>query len=84
MPRRPGCARPVRGCVAALGGEAFRQTYPNGDRVEFTVCVFACEVETFVPVALDGEADAFRWVAPDDVPALLDLPYPPELFGPLS
>ncbi|GAB5535077.1 MAG: NUDIX domain-containing protein [Rubricoccaceae bacterium] len=67
--------------VAALGGEAFRTRYPNGDEVEYTVCVFECECAPGEPVALDGEASAFRWVEPGQVTRFLDLPYPPHLFG---
>lgn len=67
--------------LAALGGERFRHTYPNGDRVEYTVCVFACEVASGVLAARDSEAAAFRWVAPDDIPDLLALPYPAWLFA---
>lgn len=67
--------------VAAVGGKQFRTQYPNGDQVEYTVCVYACQVEQGDPVARDGEASSFRWVAADDVPGWLDLPYPPALFG---
>jgi len=67
--------------VAALGGEHFRHTYPNGDQVEYTVCVFACEVGSRVLAARDGEAAAFQWTAPADVAPLLTLPYPAWLFA---
>ncbi|MEM6783214.1 MAG: NUDIX domain-containing protein [Bacteroidota bacterium] len=66
----------------AVGGGDYRTRYPNGDEVEYTVCVFACEVQPGMPAAVDGEATAFRWAAPADVPALLDLPYPSTLFLP--
>ena len=67
--------------VGAVGGAGYRTTYPNGDRVEYTVCVYACAVEGGAPEAVDGEAAAFEWLAPEAVPARLDLPYPPELFA---
>ncbi|MEM1093301.1 MAG: NUDIX domain-containing protein [Bacteroidota bacterium] len=66
--------------VAALGGASFRTTYPNGDQVEYTVCVFACEVALDVLAARDGEAAAFQWAEPADVAGLLALPYPARLF----
>lgn len=62
-----------------FGGEPFRTTYPNGDRVEFTVCVFECEVSGELR-AVDGEAAEFDWCTPRRVALKLDLPYPPELF----
>lgn len=67
--------------VDAVGGAGFRQTYPSGDRVEFTVCVYACTVEGTDPAALDGETDAFLWAEPEDVSGRLSLPYPPHLFA---
>lgn len=66
-----------------FGGEEFRSVYPNGDRVEFTVCVFACEVSGELR-AVDGEAAEFDWCAPERVARRLDLPYPAELFEPMS
>lgn len=72
--------RPRR-LAGAYGGVPFRTRYANGDEVEFTVCVFECAVEAAtLGVALDGEAAALRWTEPTEVAALLDLPYPPELF----
>ena len=66
--------------VAALGGRTFRTRYPNGDEVEFTVCVFECDVDDYDLAPIDGEAAAFRWVEPSEVAGLLDLPYPDRLF----
>ena len=66
--------------ITVLGGEAFRTRYPNGDEVEFTICVFEGEVRSYSPVAVDGEATAFRWVEAARVADLLDLPYPEALF----
>ena len=67
--------------VDTLGGRPFRTTYPNGDEVEFTVCVFECRVGPDRPAAADGEAARFAWVAPGKVAARLDLPSPPALFA---
>ena len=66
--------------IAALGGDAFRHRYPNGDRVEYTILVYACDVDNASPIASDGEATAFDWVPASEVTAWLTLPYPPELF----
>lgn len=66
--------------VGAVGGAPFRVRYPNGDLVEYTVCVFACDVRPGEPRAVDGEAAAFRWVPADAVTDWLDLPYPATLF----
>lgn len=67
--------------VAALGGEKFRVKYPNGDEVEYTVCVFECEVVNYNTLAaVDGEVSAFRWTEPEEVSTLLHMPYPPKLF----
>ena len=68
--------------TAAVGGAPFRARYPNGDEVEYTVCVFTCAVDEATLVAVDGEASAFYWAEPDEVLDLLDLPYPPHLFDP--
>lgn len=65
---------------AALGGERFQHTYPNGDQVEYTVCIFGCEVMPNTLEARDGEAVAFQWVEPGRVADLLTLPYPGWLF----
>lgn len=67
--------------VAALGGKQFRTTYSNGDEVEYTVCVFECEVDDYGTLAaLDEEISMFQWVHPEQVAGRLCLPYPPELF----
>lgn len=71
--------RPTR-LLDTLGGHDFHIVYPNGDEIEATVCVFACEI---VGGALhcDGvETVAARWIEPEQVPSMLPLPYPPELF----
>lgn len=71
--------RPVR-LLDALGGEAFRITYPGGDQVEATVCVFACEIIGGVLHCDGTETVSHRWVAPEEVARLLALPYPASLF----
>jgi 8-oxo-dGTP pyrophosphatase MutT (NUDIX family) len=66
--------------LTVLGGERYRMHYGNGDAVEFTICVFACEVAPGTPEAVDGEALGFQWVEPEAVAGRLDLPYPAVLF----
>lgn len=71
--------RPVQ-LIGALGGHGFRITYDNGDQVEATVCVFACEI-VGGQLHCDGiETVAHRWVEPQRAIELLPLPYPPELL----
>lgn len=62
------------------GGVPWRMTYPNGDEVEGVVCVFACDVVGVIQC--DGvEIAEAHWIAGDQVPGLLSLPYPPSLFA---
>ena len=70
---------PVR-LIDALGGHDFRITYDNGDQIEATVCVFACEVRGGT-LHCDGiETVAWRWVPADEVASVLAMPFPPDLF----
>lgn len=70
--------RPTR-ILAVFGGQEFRTVYPNGDRVEYTVIVFACEVLGGTLTPRDGEAAELAYVEPDRMPDL-GLPYPRWLF----
>ncbi len=70
--------------LGVFGGERYRHTYGNGDRVEYLVVVFACSVigaspAEGTPAGLDGETLELRWFAPEGMPPLA-LPYPPALF----
>lgn len=61
------------------GGAAWRMTYSNGDEVEGTVCVFACDVSG--TLACDGvEIAEAHWIPGGQVASLLTLPYPASLF----
>jgi 8-oxo-dGTP pyrophosphatase MutT (NUDIX family) len=61
------------------GGIPWRMAYSNGDEVEGTVCVFACDV--CGTLACDGvEITEAHWVPGDQVTSLLTLPYPASLF----
>lgn len=63
-----------------FGGVDWRWTYANGDQVEGTVCVFACDVRG--TLRCDGEEIVeAHWIAAGDVPGLLGLPYPAHLFS---
>ena len=66
--------------LEVVGGADFRAEYANGDQVEFTICVFACETRGGELEAVDGEAMAFHWAEPDEVTDLLDHPFPARLF----
>ncbi len=71
--------RPVA-LLDALGGPGFRITYDNGDQVEATVAVFACETVGGT-LHCDGvETCEHRWVPSWEVCAMLSLPYPAALF----
>lgn len=70
--------RPER-LLGVFGGADFRHTYPNGDKAEYTVLVFECDVIGGRLRSADGEAEGFKYFAPDTMPQLPP-PYPPELF----
>lgn len=65
--------------MAVLGGEAFRMTSSNGDPVEGTVVVCACERMGGHWQRNDGEWVELRDVSPRERP-VLPLPYPPALL----
>jgi len=65
---------------AALGGESFRHTYPNGDVVEYAIFVYAGTVESpegVVPRDSVEIAEA-RFFSRNDAPVLA-MPYPGDL-----
>lgn len=67
--------------LGAFGGSAFRYTYPNGDRVEYTVLLFRCAARGGTQTNLDPETVNLRYFSYADIPALA-LPYPKDLlFG---
>jgi mutator protein MutT len=66
--------------AGVFGGKAFRHAYPNGDVVEGLTPVFECEVTGGRLQSRDGEATAFRYVEPQEMPALT-VPYPKSLFA---
>jgi mutator protein MutT len=67
--------------LGVVGGDEYRITYPNQDKVEFTVCVYEC-IGSGNLAAIDGEATAFEWVEAPLIPDRLELPYPLRFFEP--
>ncbi len=59
-----------RDLLGVFGGTAYRVTYPNGDKVEYTVVVFACDVVAGDLRAVDGEALEFGWFDPEEPPKM--------------
>jgi ADP-ribose pyrophosphatase YjhB (NUDIX family) len=66
--------------LGVFGGEGFRHTYENGDRVEFLCVLFKCEVLGGRLEAIDGEALGFRYFETEDLPDLI-LKYPRHVFA---
>jgi 8-oxo-dGTP pyrophosphatase MutT (NUDIX family) len=60
--------------LTVLSGEAFRYTYPNGDRVEYMIAVYRCAAEG-EPAPLDtAETKSLRYFSRAEFPGLA-LPY---------
>jgi mutator protein MutT len=66
--------------LGVFGGEQCRVRYPNGDLVEYTVCLFRCAAVSGVLGGSDGESAALHYFAPDDMPAL-GMEYPRHLLA---
>ncbi|MDP2575080.1 NUDIX domain-containing protein [Vibrio penaeicida] len=70
--------------LGAFGGEGFSFTYPNGDRVDYTVILFRCHVTGLPSKELDEETKALQYFSKDKMPDLA-LPYPKDcLFDELD
>jgi 8-oxo-dGTP pyrophosphatase MutT (NUDIX family) len=67
--------------LGVFGGKNFRYTYANGDRVEYLVVLFKCEV--IGPVqelrGRDGETADLQYFVPEEMPTLA-MSYPLELL----
>ena len=72
--------RPVR-VAAVLGGRHFRNTYLNGDQVEYCTTVFDCEILGGSLSTADPETLRLEWFHPADLPPLSPT-FPPEVFAP--
>ncbi|MCY0881236.1 MAG: NUDIX domain-containing protein, partial [Firmicutes bacterium] len=70
--------KPVR-LAGVFGGSDFRFTDPDGNQVEYVVCLFVCAITGGTLQALDGESADLQWFSTEKMPPLA-LPYPPELF----
>jgi 8-oxo-dGTP pyrophosphatase MutT (NUDIX family) len=57
----------LHGILAALGGEEFRLTYPNGDQVAYVTTVYDATVLSGEPRPDGVETDEVSWVAPDEL-----------------
>ena len=68
--------------AGVFGGEGFRHTYPNGDRLENVSIVFFCRVTGGTLGGLDEETLELRYVLPEEFPEPSGLlkRYPRELF----
>jgi 8-oxo-dGTP pyrophosphatase MutT (NUDIX family) len=62
--------RPVRLLGVFGGRDGYRVRYPNGHRVEYTVCLFACVIEAGVLDGMDGESAGLLFHDADAVPPL--------------
>ena len=62
-----------------FGGEEFRYTYANGDKVEYIVVVFECEISGGELKSIDGESLKLKYFPLSEKP-LLALPYPDKIF----
>ena len=65
--------------AGVFGGKDFRYRYSNGDRVEYFIVVFECEIMSDELSARDGEVSELKYFASGEMPALA-IPYPPSLF----
>lgn len=72
--------RPSRLLGVFGGSEACRVRYPNGDRVEYTVCLFSCAIVSGHLTCRDGESASLQFCHINDVPRLT-VEYPRQLLG---
>ena len=71
--------KPLR-ILGVFGGEnGFRQTYLNGDRVEYLVVLFLCQVIAGKMQGRDGETASLQYFALENMPNLA-MAYPNWLF----
>ncbi len=57
----------------------FRYTYANGDKVEYIVVVFECEITSGKLKSIDGESLKLQYFSFSEKPPLA-LPYPDNIF----
>lgn len=66
--------------VGVFGGEKFRYVYANGDRVEYFIVVFDCEITGGNLLNQDGEVSEFCYFAVEEMPELA-ISYPKTIFS---
>ncbi|MBS4174711.1 NUDIX domain-containing protein [Bacillus sp. FJAT-49736] len=66
--------------LGVFGGSDFRYEYPNGDKVEYNVFLFECEVKSGKLNPVDRETVELRYFKVEEIPELA-LPYPNSLFS---
>ena len=66
--------------VGVFGGEKFRHTYPNGDKVEYLTVVFECKITGGNLENKDGEIFELDYFAVEEMPELAT-PYPKSIFA---
>jgi len=71
----------AREIIGVYGGSDFRYTYPNGDRVEYTVVLYSCVPIGMSAEPLDPETKSLRYFGENEMPKLA-LPYPSSAFFP--
>jgi mutator protein MutT len=67
--------------LGVFGGKDYRWIYPDGNKVEYLIFVFECEIQCGTLQAIDGESADFRYFNSSSMPDL-HLPYPKEIFYP--
>lgn len=65
--------------VGIFGGEKFRHTYPNGDKVEYLTVVSECKITGGNLENKDGEIIELEYFAVEEIPELA-IPYPKSIF----
>ena len=66
--------------IGVFGGEKFRYTYPNGDKVEYLTVVFECKITGGNLENKDGEIIELEYFAVEEMPELA-IPYPKSIFA---
>jgi 8-oxo-dGTP pyrophosphatase MutT (NUDIX family) len=73
-------ARPTAVAAILGGAPEYRMEYPNGDQVEATTIVFACDVTGGEIEPQDDETATLKYVSPDQLPNLATK-LPPEVLN---
>lgn len=60
----------ARHLAGVFGGKEYRWTYPDGNQVEYLICLFDCDVVGGILHPVDGEAAELAYFAPNSRPHL--------------